>query len=105
MFYLRIEPARTASALRSAANATDMADAGYTVEDGYVIVDTQAEANELISEYSNLALDLDAGVERSGGLERATIEDDGSVSRGETCETVKTDGDVCGRELPCQYHD
>jgi len=21
-----------------------------------------------------------------------------------TCDTVKTDGDVCGRELPCPYH-
>jgi hypothetical protein len=21
-----------------------------------------------------------------------------------TCETVKTDGEVCGRELPCAYH-
>ena len=23
---------------------------------------------------------------------------------GETCDTVKADGDVCGRELPCPYH-
>ena len=22
----------------------------------------------------------------------------------ETCDTVKSDGDVCGRELPCPYH-
>lgn len=22
----------------------------------------------------------------------------------ETCEVVKADGDVCGRELPCPYH-
>lgn len=22
----------------------------------------------------------------------------------ETCQAVKDDGDVCGRELPCQYH-
>lgn len=22
----------------------------------------------------------------------------------ETCQTVKNDGDVCGRELPCPYH-
>ena len=21
-----------------------------------------------------------------------------------TCEVVKSDGDVCGRDLPCQYH-
>lgn len=22
----------------------------------------------------------------------------------ETCDAVKSDGEVCGRELPCQYH-
>jgi len=22
----------------------------------------------------------------------------------DTCDAVKTDGDVCGRELPCPYH-
>jgi len=22
----------------------------------------------------------------------------------ETCDTVKSDGNVCGRELPCPYH-
>jgi hypothetical protein len=24
---------------------------------------------------------------------------------GDTCETVKSDGEVCGRERPCPYHD
>ncbi|MEF8887333.1 MAG: hypothetical protein V5A30_05955 [Haloarculaceae archaeon] len=23
---------------------------------------------------------------------------------GDTCEVVKSDGEVCGRELPCRYH-
>ena len=23
----------------------------------------------------------------------------------DTCEVVKSDGEVCGRELPCGYHD
>jgi len=23
----------------------------------------------------------------------------------ETCDVVKDDGDVCGRDRPCQYHD
>lgn len=27
------------------------------------------------------------------------------VTDAETCEVVKADGDVCGRELPCPYHD
>lgn len=30
--------------------------------------------------------------------------DSGSDSAPETCETVKADGEVCGRELPCPYH-
>lgn len=25
-------------------------------------------------------------------------------SDGDTCQVVKNDGDVCGRELPCGYH-
>jgi len=25
-------------------------------------------------------------------------------SNAETCQAVKTDGEVCGRELPCAYH-
>lgn len=27
------------------------------------------------------------------------------ASEGDTCETVKADGEVCGRERPCPYHD
>jgi hypothetical protein len=33
--------------------------------------------------------------------------DDGDVVLGdepETCDVVKSDGEVCGRELPCPYH-
>lgn len=26
------------------------------------------------------------------------------VDAADTCEAVKSDGEVCGRELPCQYH-
>jgi hypothetical protein len=32
-------------------------------------------------------------------LDRLVV-DDGP----ETCDTVKSDGEVCGRELPCPYH-
>jgi len=28
----------------------------------------------------------------------------GGETETKTCETVKGDGDVCGRELPCPYH-
>jgi hypothetical protein len=32
---------------------------------------------------------------------------DGLLAHGDesdTCDAVKNDGDVCGRELPCPYH-
>lgn len=28
-----------------------------------------------------------------------------SGQEGDTCTAVKSDGEVCGRERPCQYHD
>ena len=31
-------------------------------------------------------------------------EDDSSSDEVETCEEVKSDGEVCGRPLPCPYH-
>lgn len=31
--------------------------------------------------------------------------DDLRVDETATCDVVKSDGEVCGRELPCQYHD
>jgi len=31
-------------------------------------------------------------------LDRLVVDD------AETCDTVKSDGEVCGRELPCPYH-
>lgn len=30
---------------------------------------------------------------------------DADVETSETCEVVKQDGEVCGRERPCSYHD
>jgi hypothetical protein len=30
--------------------------------------------------------------------------DDLIVDATPTCDTIKTDGEVCGRELPCPYH-
>lgn len=30
------------------------------------------------------------------------VDDEGDDA--ETCDTVKSDGEVCGRELPCPYH-
>jgi hypothetical protein len=64
MFYLEIQSVRTTSQLRSAANANELDSDGYRVDGDYVIVETQAEANKLLNEYSNLDLDLDAGAEQ-----------------------------------------
>jgi hypothetical protein len=44
-------------------------------------------------------------VEERGDFE--TVDDDTDAetdSDAETCQVVKTDGEVCGRELPCPYH-
>lgn len=104
MFYLDIQPVRTTSALQGAANADDLQTQGYTVEDGYVIVETQTDADALINRYSNLELDLEAGAERTGDLERATIETP-DESEPDTCQEIKGNGEVCGRDRPCRYHD
>lgn len=42
----------------------------------------------------------------SDGVESDTSEDEGETTSddAETCETVMTSGEVCGRELPCPYH-
>lgn len=77
MLHLRITPVRSASRLQSAANPNELADEGYTVEDGFVVVEDQAEADRLLSEYSNLELDLEAGAERAEAMPRATMEADG----------------------------
>ena len=45
----------------------------------------------------------DRAVERLADAYGTTPEDM-RVDDGETCEVVKADGDVCGRELPCPYH-
>lgn len=31
-------------------------------------------------------------------------DDEGSDDESGTCDVVKSDGEVCGRELPCRYH-
>lgn len=38
------------------------------------------------------------------GVDPDSIVRDGAVDDAEACQTVKGDGEVCGRELPCPYH-
>jgi hypothetical protein len=39
------------------------------------------------------------------GLAAAYDVDVARLRVSETCDAVKSDGEVCGRELPCPYHD
>lgn len=55
----------------------------YAVEDGTVTLPDESLVRALAQAY-----DLDADDLRETA----------------TCEVVKSDGDVCGRELPCPYH-
>lgn len=48
---------------------------------------------------ANRNSDSDSG----GEADDSDVEADAD-SGGETCTTVKSDGEVCGRELPCPYH-
>lgn len=48
--------------------------------------------------------------ESADGAESYPTDSDSNSERGvtdadETCTTVKADGEVCGRERPCPYHD
>lgn len=42
--------------------------------------------------------------EREGVDVSVVLVGESSQGATETCETVKADGEVCGRELPCPYH-
>lgn len=45
------------------------------------------------------------GVTETDDAESETLHADGDGEPDSvTCEAVKTDGEVCGRELPCPYH-
>lgn len=55
----------------------------YAIEDGIVDVPDEYVADRLASAYGLSVSDI-----------RVT----------ETCDVVKADGEVCGRELPCPYH-
>jgi len=56
----------------------------YVVKDGRVTLPTDADVRTLAAAYDLAPEDL---------------------SDTETCDVVKADGEVCGRERPCSYHD
>ncbi len=47
------------------------------------------------------SIEADRCPECAGGVQTESESSD----EPETCQTVKSDGEVCGRELPCGYHD
>lgn len=116
--HLRIQQVRTTSQLRSAANASELEERGYTVEGEYVVVDNQTEADELLSTYSNLELELDRGnasaadreadrmeLTTEGARESGTDGDEVTVETSEICGTEMSDGSVCERPPDeCPYH-
>lgn len=58
-----------------------------TVDDaGEFTIDDAADARSLADAYGVTVADL-------------------VIADTETCDAIKSDGDVCGRELPCRYHD
>lgn len=82
------------------------------IEDGYVDVpDDHADgAIAALEDAYGVTYDDDGTVLQEGvppdkedvdDTDADTTESDGAV---ETCDTVKNDGEVCGRELPCPYH-
>lgn len=57
---------------------------------GLVELESEQEAQELADAYDVTREAIDPGERDPAPM---------------TCSTVKADGEVCGRELPCQYHD
>lgn len=43
-------------------------------------------------------------VRRRSNVYLASAHPDGDAAYFETCDVVKQDGEVCGRDLPCRYH-
>lgn len=46
----------------------------------------------------------ESDAEESDETDADDADDSEEETDAETCQTVKSDGDVCGRELPCAYH-
>lgn len=57
--------------------------------------------------YVGVPEQIAGGVAGYLGVELDTADDEdeeGADGESETCQTVKSDGEVCGRDLPCPYH-
>lgn len=75
----------------------DLGGDAYDCGDGRAFDVSESQAEALAERYgvdvAAIAVGEETGADPSDGDESGT------------CEVVKTDGDVCGRERPCSYHD
>ncbi|QLH80975.1 hypothetical protein [Halosimplex pelagicum] len=98
-----------------------MATVRYTADGGHYRVGghgfdpgDEREVGEELAEY---LADVDDFEVVDGGLSEAELDPDDVVDEmegddppddegddAETCDEVKSDGEVCGRDLPCPYH-
>lgn len=68
--------------------------------DGYAVVEDDAIASQLAGMHSALSIDReDTSAAPSSDVEESDESDDTG-----TCQEIKSDGEVCGRDLPCGYH-
>lgn len=86
MHRLRVEPVQSAHRLASAASPGALG-TEYDTDGDVVLVEDYDEATDLVEQNWN--------VEWADG-------DPGPPA--ETCQVVKQDGEVCGRDLPCRFH-
>lgn len=90
---LVVEPVTSANAVRRAL-LPGQADEHGTFDGEVLTVETDDDAEMLVETYPNVRwADTDSGAGEPDTDDLAT------------CEAVKSDGEVCGRELPCRYHD
>lgn len=98
---MRIEHPRAAADGVNPPSRVDVAGHDVTVDDdGWLELPegTPASWVETFAAVHDVTFDEDGAVVREDSTE------DDADAEAETCQEVTGDGDVCGRELPCQYH-
>lgn len=78
-------------------------DKEYSFSEGDVVSLPYHSANRFVNKYGTAEYDSQPYEVRDHEYEEIVCRVRGSGV--ETCEEVKSDGEVCGREKPCPYHD
>ena len=74
-----------------------------SVEDGTFEID-EGDRSWLERWAAGYGYDPEALIVDDDSDDDAAADSAGAGDEAGTCEAVKSDGEVCGRELPCQYH-